>query len=153
MWCVRAEVTLVFTDSLLSRWKSSLLYSHLRCVAQIQWLRVNKMHYYFRHTYESNYVVCVFVWHLKSESQGVGQRGLSLSCRWLVMSKGFVLLSWPPLQDHHLAKQEMTLLPSFLFRQGTGMSPGNPSPPARTLLPDKRLSFPVLVALGWGEEK
>lgn len=46
-----------------------------------------------------------------------------------------------------MAKQEMTLLPSFLFRQGTGTSPGNPPLASlRTLLlPDKRLSFPVLV--------
>lgn len=36
------------------------------------------------------------------------------------------VLFWPRLQDQHLAKQEMTPLPRFPFRQGTGMSPGIP---------------------------
>lgn len=78
---------------------------------------------------------------------------LSLRCRRLVLChKVLFSWAWPPLQDHYWAKQEMTLLPSFLFRQGTGMSLGNPPPlpsgPSSSLSSssssDKRLSFPVL---------
>lgn len=89
------------------------------------------------------------MWRLVFESWEVGRRGLRLSCRWLVMPKRFVLLSWPPLQDRHLAKQEMTLLPIFLFSQGTGMSPGNPPPFPRTLLrwTSRAISCPRLTVL------
>lgn len=64
-----------------------------------------------------------------------------------VQSFYFFFFSRPSL--HNLAKQEMTLLPSFLFRRGIGMSLSNPIPSLRitilVLLPDKRASLPVLV--------
>lgn len=59
--------------------------------------------------------------------------------------KGFCTVEGPPTPLCRIPacqKQEMTLLSNFLFTQGTGMSSGNPS------LPDKRLSFPVLVPPG-----
>lgn len=74
----------------------------------------------------------------------------------VVMSKGFVPLSWTPLQDNHSTKQEMTVLPSFLLRRSTGMSSGTPPPlplvPSGPSFSSSSASFPVLAALLEGKE-